>query len=148
MKQLGMALLIALTFSSPVFAEVSFETYKAVITPSVPQGFTFDTQNKHMMQIQYLGHAAQMDVLKYVLHERQKDFSEMDKMLGATPWEWQGHSAIFIDGAQTGMSVVAIKLKNHSGILYVNHRVFGAAPLTLEQLKGVLAKIDLKSLEG
>ncbi len=148
MKRLGLVLSISLFFCSVAFAEVPFDVLKKVITPSVPQSFTFDTENSHMMQIKYLGHKADMDILKFELHERQKDFSEMDKMLGATPWSWQGHSAIFIDGAQTGMSVVAVKLKNHAGILYINHRVFGAEPLTLDQLKGVLAKIDLASLEG
>ena len=147
MKKFVLALSVGLFFGSMAFAEVPFDVFKKAIIPSVPQGFTYDSDNSHMMQVKYLGHAAEMDVLKFELHERQNDFSKMDKMFGATPWEWKGHSAIFIDGNQTGMSVVAIKLKNNAGILYINHRVFGAKPLTFDQLKSVLAKIDLTSLE-
>ena len=148
MKKLLMILTVGLFICGYAFAEVPFDAFKKAVTPSVPNTFTFDTEESHMMQIKYKGHSADMDVLKFELHERQKDFSKMDTALGATPWEWNGHSAIFIDGAQSGMSVVAVKLKNDAGILYINHRVFGAAPMTLKQLKEILAKIDLPAIEG
>lgn len=148
MKKLLLILAVGLSLCGYAFAEVPFDVFKKAITPSVPNTFAFDSEESHMMQIKYKGHSAVMDVLKFELHVRQKDFSKMDAALGATPWQWKGRSAIFIDGAQSGMSVVAVKLKNNAGILYINHRVFGAAPMTMQQLKTILAKIDLPAIES
>ena len=148
MKRLLLVLGLWSLLGVSALAAVPFAVYKDAVTPSVPTGFTYDTENDLMMQIKFKGHAAQMDVLTYDLRARQKQFTQMDAALGAKPWKWQGHSAIFIDGAQSGMSVVAVKLDNGAGFLYVTHRVFGGTPMGLDQLKAVLKRIDLKTLEG
>lgn len=127
-------------------AEVSLETLKAAIAPSVPAGYQLKRSDKYMLRLEYGGDAAVMENLIYAVHARKRDFTEMDRALGAAPFDWQGHPAIYIDGAETGMSVVAVKLGANKGILYITDRTLGGKPFDLERFKAILAKVDLKAL--
>ena len=155
MKKIFTVLFIFMTsmaFSQENGSE-TFNVIRDAFKSTIPAGFLVNTgqtsDNRFNYRFTYDENGSELNRLIYILSPNSKEFSEMDIALGGVRFTWNEREALYIDGSETGMSVLIIILKNNVGIFSITHRDFKTyKPMNKEDLEQLLSKISMDKLEN
>ena len=155
-----MFLLVLMLLSIPFISTLGqedgsdvFNTLRDAILPSLPEGFIMNTEqtsdSRFNYRITYDENGEETNRLIFKIAPNSKEFSEMDIAMGGEKYSWKEREALFIDGSETGMSSISIKLLNGAGKFTLSHRDFKTfSPKNKEDLEKMLEVIALEDLEN
>ena len=130
MKKIFTILFIFMTFMafSQEDGSETFNEIRDAYKPTIPAGFSVNTgqtsDNRFIYRFTYDENGSELNRLIYNLSPGSKEFSEMDIALGGERYTWNEREALYIDGSETGMSVLIIILKKNVGMFSITHRDF------------------------
>ena len=149
-KILSLVIAIAILPFAIQAADLSWDTFKNSVAKAAPDGFEYSrrsSESRGFFNVQYDNSANQWEAVMFHFFPGRTEFNEGDKLGDPSVLKIDGRDALFTDGTKTGMSSLAILLKNKTGKLIIRHRKIGGTPTSLEGFKAMMEAIDLNKLD-
>ena len=131
-------------------ADLSWDTFKNSVAKAAPDGFEYSrrsNESRFLFNVQYDNAADQFEAIIFNFFPGRTEFNEGEKRDNPSVLKIDGRDALFTDGTKTGMSSLAILLKNKTGKLIIRHRKLGGKPTTLDGFKVMVEAINLDNLD-